>query len=111
MSSHTMYMEEETDTTSFKRDLEFLCCLANPMYLNSLATQGYFEQVEFVRYLKYLQYFKRPEYVKYVLFPHCLFFLEMLQNEKFRNSMKDLWFVEREVMRAQAIQWRAYAKE
>ena len=32
---------------------------------------------------------------------HIVFFLEMLQNEKFRNSMKDLWFVEREVMRAQ----------
>ena len=43
---------------------------------------------------------------------HIVFFSwKMLQNEKFRNSMKDLWFVEREVVRAQAIQWRAYAKE
>ena len=96
---------------NFRQDLEFVCCLANPQYLNSLATQGYFDDEAFIRYLKYLLYFKRPEYVKYILFPHCLFFLELLQNEKFRDSMKDQWFVEREVMSAQASQWRAYAKE
>ena len=61
---------------NFRQDLEFVCCLANPQYLNSLATQGYFDDEAFIRYLKYLLYFKRPEYVKYILFPHCLFFLE-----------------------------------
>ena len=66
---------------NFRQDLEFVCCLANPQYLNSLATQGYFDDEAFIRYLKYLLYFKRPEYVKYILFPHCLFFLELLQNE------------------------------
>ena len=110
MSSSAPTSSVDSPTTNFKQDLEFVCCLANPEYLNSLAIQGYFDDEKFIRYLKYLLYFKRPEYVKYILFPHCLFFLEKLQNEKFRDSMKDYNFVMREVIPAQATQWRAYAK-
>ena len=111
MSSSAPTSSVDSITTNFKKDLEFVCCLANPEYLNSLAIQGYFDDEKFIRYLKYLLYFKRPEYVKYILFPHCLFFLEKLQNDKFRDSMKDYNFVMREVVPAQASQWRAYAKD
>jgi hypothetical protein len=41
-------------------------CLANPVYLNYLATQKYFEKPEFVAYLDYLQYFAEPKYIKFL---------------------------------------------
>ncbi|XP_042011449.1 mediator of RNA polymerase II transcription subunit 31-like [Salvia splendens] len=47
----------------------------------------YFEDEAFIGYLKYLQYWERPEYLKFIMYPHCLFFLELLQNANFRNAM------------------------
>ena len=41
-------------------------CLANPAYLNFLATQKLYEKPEFVAYLGYLQYFRQPKYAKYL---------------------------------------------
>lgn len=41
-------------------------CLANPVYLNFLATQKMYEKPEFVAYLGYLQYFKEPKYAKFL---------------------------------------------
>lgn len=38
----------------------------------------YFEQEEFVAYLKYLTYFHKPEYVKYITYPTCLLCLSQL---------------------------------
>ncbi|MBA0674111.1 hypothetical protein Goari_015723 [Gossypium aridum] len=46
-----------------------------------MAQNRYFEDEAFIGYLKYLQYWQRPEY------PHCLYFLELLQNANFRNAM------------------------
>ncbi|OAY79670.1 Mediator of RNA polymerase II transcription subunit 31 [Ananas comosus] len=59
--------------------------LHNP--LADLAQNRYFEDEAFIGYLKYLQYWQRPEYIKFIMYPHCLFFLELLQNANFRNAM------------------------
>jgi mediator of RNA polymerase II transcription subunit 31 len=84
-------------------------CLANPVYLNYLATQKYFEKAEFVAYLDYLQYFAEPKYIKFLQYVYtassashprmCLLMLlcshpgptlralELLQQERFRQDI------------------------
>lgn len=63
-------------------------CLANPWYLNHLASQKYLSQPSFVAYLAYLQYWKRPPYLKYLTYPGpTLRHLEMLQSESFRQDI------------------------
>ncbi|KAI5081782.1 hypothetical protein GOP47_0001525 [Adiantum capillus-veneris] len=52
-----------------------------------LAQNRYFEDDSFVGYLKYLEYWQRPEYAKFIVYPHALFFLELLQNPHFRSAM------------------------
>jgi len=52
-----------------------------------LAQNRYFEKPEFVSYLKYLDYWRRPEYACYIIYPHCLYFLELLQSKDFRSNM------------------------
>ncbi|XP_043700425.1 mediator of RNA polymerase II transcription subunit 31-like [Telopea speciosissima] len=68
-------------------ELEFVQCLANPTYIHYLAQNRYFEDEAFIGYLKYLQYWQQPEYIKFIMYPHCLFFLELLQNANFHNAM------------------------
>ena len=41
----------------------------------------------FINYLEYLQYWKRPEYVKFVVFPDSLAILDLLQHEAFREEI------------------------
>ncbi|KAK4507579.1 hypothetical protein PRZ48_001314 [Zasmidium cellare] len=50
----------------FVLELEFVQMLANPRYLNHLATNKYFDNDEFVAYLEYLQYFRQPKYIRYL---------------------------------------------
>ncbi|KAF2676145.1 SOH1-domain-containing protein [Lentithecium fluviatile CBS 122367] len=72
----------------FELELEFVQCLANPVYLNYLAVQKMFDKPEFVAYLGYLQYFKEPKYSKYLHHPGpTLRALELLQQEKFREDI------------------------
>ncbi|XP_028958599.1 mediator of RNA polymerase II transcription subunit 31-like isoform X3 [Malus domestica] len=52
-----------------------------------LAQNRYFEDEAFIGYLKHLQYWQRPEYTRFIMYPHCLFFLEQLQNANFRAAM------------------------
>jgi len=67
--------------------------LASPAYLHHLATTGVLQEDAFLEYLEYLQYWKRPEYVKYLSFPHCLYFLDLLlKNETFRREMAQTSF-------------------
>ena len=41
-----------------------------------------------MNYLEYLQYWKLPEYAQFIVYPHCLGFLEMvLQNPEFRREL------------------------
>ncbi|CAK9177524.1 unnamed protein product [Ilex paraguariensis] len=81
------YKDPDDGRQRFLLELEFVQCLSNPTYIHYLAQNRYFEDEAFIGYLKYLQYWQRPEYIKYIMYPHCLFFLELLQNANFRNAM------------------------
>ncbi|OQR95068.1 mediator of RNA polymerase II transcription subunit 31 [Achlya hypogyna] len=80
-------MELPTDDIRFQIELEFIQCLASPSYLNHLAINRYFEDPAFLNYLAYLKYWKRPEYAKYINYPHALTFLDLLDDEKFRQMI------------------------
>lgn len=72
----------------FELELEFVQQLANPLYLNHLATQKYFDSEEFVRYLSYLQYWTQPQYLQFLQYPGpTLKALELLQEEQFRKDI------------------------
>ncbi|KAF9625640.1 hypothetical protein IFM89_025125 [Coptis chinensis] len=82
-----LYKDPDDGRQRFLLELEFVQCLANPTYIHYLAQNRYFEDEAFIGYLKYLQYWQRPEYLKFIMYPHCLYFLELLQNANFRNAM------------------------
>ncbi|KAK3903692.1 SOH1-domain-containing protein [Staphylotrichum tortipilum] len=72
----------------FELELEFVQSLANPQYLNYLASRKFLTNPAFVAYLAYLQYWTRPPYLKYLTFPTAsLKMLELLQQEKFRQDI------------------------
>ena len=58
--------------------LEFVQSLASPAYLHYLATSGILYQSSFLDFLRYLRYWKQPQYAKYIMYPHCLYFLDLL---------------------------------
>ncbi|GMH29148.1 hypothetical protein Nepgr_030991 [Nepenthes gracilis] len=82
-----VYKDPDDGRQRFLLELEFVQCLANPTYIHYLAQNRYFEDESFIGYLKYLQYWQHPEYIKFIMYPHCLFFLELLQNPSFRSAM------------------------
>ncbi|KAJ1420178.1 Mediator complex, subunit Med31 [Sesbania bispinosa] len=86
-SPKNIYKDPDDGRQRFLLELEFVQCLANPTYIHYLAQNRYFEDEAFIGYLKYLQYWQRPEYIKFIMYPHCLYFLELLQNANFRNAM------------------------
>ncbi|XP_057971481.1 mediator of RNA polymerase II transcription subunit 31 [Malania oleifera] len=86
-SPRNIYKDPDDGRQRFLLELEFVQCLANPTYIHYLAQNRYFEDEAFIGYLKYLQYWQRPEYIKFIMYPHCLFFLGLLQNVNFRNAM------------------------
>ncbi|KAF5258539.1 hypothetical protein FOXYS1_10881 [Fusarium oxysporum] len=72
----------------FEVELEFVQSLANPAYLNHLASQKLLSQPAFVAYLAYLQYWSKPPYLKYLTYPGpTLRHLELLQQETFRQQI------------------------
>ncbi|GKU12098.1 unnamed protein product [Fusarium langsethiae] len=72
----------------FEIELEFVQSLANPAYLNHLASQKLLNQPAFVAYLAYLQYWSKPPYLKYLTYPGpTLRHLELLQQETFRQQI------------------------
>ncbi|KAF9967991.1 hypothetical protein BGZ70_007275 [Mortierella alpina] len=79
--------DEYEQLKRFQIELEFVQCLSSPWYLHYLAQQQYFSQDAFVRYLDYLQYFRKPEYAKFIIYPHCLHFLSLLQHKSFRDQL------------------------
>jgi len=103
--------EEKTRCSNkerFELELEFIQSLANPRYLHHLATtpcsssssssnglkaddnNDILNSEEMVEYLSYLQYwYKDPRYSKYILYPHCLYFLKLLQEREFRVAMRN----------------------
>ncbi|KAJ1674360.1 suppressor of hpr1 [Spiromyces aspiralis] len=91
----------DPDRLRFHLELEFLQCLANPKYIHFLAQQGYFDNPAFVNYLEYLKYWQQPQYARFVVYPHALYFLDLLQSDIFRNMMKKEpemnWLHERQI--------------
>ena len=76
----------------FELELEFIQSFASPAYLHYLS-QNYFSDPVFIDYLRYLRYWKQPEYAKYITYPHCLHFLDLLcDNETFRNELRSQAF-------------------
>ncbi|KAK0730055.1 SOH1-domain-containing protein [Lasiosphaeris hirsuta] len=74
--------------TRFELELEFVQSLANPQYLNHLASRKLLTNPSFVAYLDYLQYWNRPPYLKYLTYPGpTLKNLQLLQQEKFRQDI------------------------
>ncbi|RKO97391.1 hypothetical protein CXG81DRAFT_2656, partial [Caulochytrium protostelioides] len=71
----------------FTIELEFVQSLANPYYLQHLAQNGYFDDAEFLNYLRYLQYWCQPQYARYITYPYCLEVLDLLQQASFRQSL------------------------
>ncbi|KAK6713955.1 suppressor of hpr1 [Fusarium graminearum] len=72
----------------FEIELEFVQSLANPAYLNHLASQKLLSQPAFVAYLAYLRYWSKPPYLKYLTYPGpTLRHLELLQQETFRQQI------------------------
>ncbi|KAK4145027.1 SOH1-domain-containing protein [Dichotomopilus funicola] len=72
----------------FEVELEFVQSLANPEYLNYLASRKFLTNPAFIAYLDYLQYWTRPPYLKYLTYPtSTLKTLELLQQEKFRQDI------------------------
>ena len=69
-------------------ELEFVQGLANPEYLHYLAQNRYLDDADFIEYLEYLQYWRTLPYCNYLVFPHCLRMLELLQQESFRVALK-----------------------
>jgi mediator of RNA polymerase II transcription subunit 31 len=126
--------EEKTmcsNKNRFELELEFVQSLANPRYLHHLATTtstttttttssknnnnedgdddkepiDILNSKEMIEYLSYLQYWYRdPRYSKYILYPHCLYFLKLLQTDEFRKAMRNPRRVE-EVHVAQFTFW------
>jgi len=98
----------EENRLRFLMELEFVQCLANPLYLHLVLAQGrYFQDNCFINYLKYLLYWKRQPYVKYIVYPHCLRFLELLQEDSFRKALTDPKFVDC-IHQQQYYHWQYY---
>lgn len=75
-----------------------------------LAQRGYFKDQAFVNYLKYLQYWKQPEYAKYLMYPMCLYFLDLLQYEHFRREIVNSQcckFIDDQAI----LQWQHYTRK
>lgn len=81
--------EEDSERQRFLVELEFVQALANPHYISWLASEGYLRDAKFVRYIDYLQYWKAPQYTKFLVYPHCLRFLDLLQHEEVRTYLSN----------------------
>ena len=77
----------------FELELEFIQSLASPAYLHYLATSNFLTDPAFLAYLKYLQYWREPPYNRFLTYPHCLTFLDLLlTNETFRRELNSVQF-------------------
>ncbi|KAF4441363.1 hypothetical protein F53441_12073 [Fusarium austroafricanum] len=82
------YSRFEVELELIQNCTQFVQSLANPAYLNHLASQKLLSQPAFVAYLAYLQYWSKPPYLKYLIYPGpTLRHLELLQQETFRQQI------------------------
>ena len=92
-SSIVATVNETLPSNRFELELEFIQCLASPAYLHHLATSGFLNDPAFLQFLQYLKYWKNPEYVRFISYPHCLYFLDLLcENEAFRREIANVGF-------------------
>ena len=77
----------------FIQDLAFVQCLSNPLYLEFLAQNNYFNDQRFINYLEYLQYFKNIEYMQYITYSRSIIFLDLIQYDFFRELLYDENFI------------------
>ena len=96
------------DDDRFAVELEFVQSLANPRYVHHLASEGMFKDDRFIAYLRYLAYWERPEYAKFILYPHCLRFRRLLLDDAFRVAMENPRCAEK-AFKAQFELWSARA--
>ena len=83
------------DDERFLIELEFVQNLCNPKYLQYLAQNRYFQDETFMNFLRYLRYFKEVEYLRHLVFPQCLVFLDaLIDNPKFVEDLTSTFFVE-----------------
>ncbi|CAG7852123.1 SubName: Full=Uncharacterized protein {ECO:0000313/EMBL:CCA70389.1} [Serendipita indica DSM 11827] len=101
--------EKIANKIRFETELEFVQCLANPHYLASLATQGLLSQPNFIAYLKYLTYWLDVEkgFGRFIVYPHALHHLALLQQPSFREALKDPELRMR-LEREQYLHWRTW---
>ena len=78
--------QEDLPPNRFSLELEFLQALASPAYLHFLATTKsetgdclLLQEPEFIAFLRYLRTtWSQPEYARFINYPNCLYFLELL---------------------------------
>ncbi|PVF94118.1 SOH1-domain-containing protein [Serendipita vermifera] len=101
--------EKLANQIRFETELEFVQCLANPHYLASLATQGLLSQPNFIAYLKYLTYWLDVDkgFGRFIVYPHALHHLALLQQPSFREALKDPELRMR-LEREQYLHWRTW---
>jgi mediator of RNA polymerase II transcription subunit 31 len=103
--------EEKAANDRFVMDLEFVQALSNVDYLAYLANEKYLQDENFIQYLDYLQYWKKPEYAKFILYPHCLYILDQLQDEEYRKHLQTNTAFDRKcIMDQQSLHWKYYLK-
>lgn len=85
-SSVTAFKDIQLPPNRFELELEFIQALASPNYLHFLATCGseyadgtILQDPHFLDFLRYLRdTWTKPEYSRFITYPHCLYFLELL---------------------------------
>lgn len=78
----------EPSQARFEIELEFVQCLANPFYLNWLASVKLLEDERFLRYLAFLEYWRDPAYAQFLIYPQCLHYLGLLKDAQFRQDIQ-----------------------
>ena len=83
------------DDERFLIELEFVQNLCNPTYLQYLSQNRYFQDECFMNFLRYLRYFKQTEYMRHLVFPQCLTFLDaLIDNSQFVDDLCSPFFIE-----------------
>jgi len=63
--------------------------------LQYLAQNRYFQDAQFMNFLRYLRYFQQVEYARHLVFPQCLAFLDALvDNPQFVADLTNPFFVD-----------------
>ena len=63
------------------------CCAPESANPAGLGQNGYLQDERFLSFLRYLEYWRRPEYSRALRYPHCLFFLSLLQSDRCRHLL------------------------